>query len=218
MATSTLVRVPTDDDAALIALALREKGINITEQFWMTPSEPHWKVLGLVSPDRDAPDGYDLYGKIFAALESFPYADRSFIGGRMMVFGQKKFRKEIEMIHSGFTKLSEIGPYRDVEIEPIPQASEIRKSGLLWLIPLDRSNATVVPCTVQFAPFSPSSYSGATRFRRLESESELGEILEYFGLPASEQERIFESLKRGQSCDSVLYDIGLDTLYRLKLI
>jgi len=216
MATSTLVRVPTDDAAALIALALREKGINITELFWMTPSEPHWKVLGLVSPDRDAPDGYALYGKIFAALEGFPYADRDFIGGRMMVFGERKFRKEIEMIHAGFTKLSEIGPYKDVEIAPIPPASEIRKSGDLSFIPETLSEGKTVRCTVVFAGFGGS---GARPFRRNQGESELIDIFQAFQISSDEQDRIMDALKQNQPYPPKdVYNIGLDTLYRLKLV
>jgi len=217
--------VPTDDAAALIALALREKGIKVTEQFWMTPSEPHRKVLGLVSPDRDAPDGYALYGKIFAALKGFPYADPAcigtatytdpaFIGTRMMVFGEESLRRELDMIHAGFTKLSEIGPYEDVEIAPIPPAEDIRKSGELHFISDGWPDEAGLRCTAVFASFGGS---GARPFREIEGEAELFEVFEAFQLRSMDRNRILEALKQGRSDSAFVRDIGLDALYRESL-
>jgi hypothetical protein len=213
MATSTLVRVPTDDAAAPIALALREKGINITEQFWMTPSEPRWKILGLVSPRRDAPDGYSLYRRIFSALEGFPYADPTFIGTGTMVFGENEIRKELDLIRSGYVRLTEIGPYEDVEIVPIPPASEIHQRLTLDFMP---ESSSVALCRIFYT--SSSSYYGAVPSRIIESEPQLMVVLQSLQLPTSEQDRILKALRRGDGVETVVPDIRLDTLYHLKLV
>ncbi len=215
MATDTLVRVPTDDAAALMALALRKKGINVTEQFWMTPSEPGWRILALVSPDADGPEGYDLHRKILAALDDLPSPIRTFVGTRTMVFGEREIEKELSLIRSGYTKLPGIGPYEESEVSPIPPASEIHKHGFLHLRPLSLSTNREFLAEASFAPFGPGGFIPT---RRIKDQGELESLFQTLNVPAEDREQINAELAKGRTSSTLLSNIGLDVLFKWGLV
>jgi hypothetical protein len=216
MATDTLVRVPTDDQAAIMALSLRDKGINVTQQFWMTPSELGWRILALVSPEADGPNGYNLHPKILAVLDGLQSDTRIFMVTRTMVFGEKEIEKELRQIRSGYTRVTEIGPYTDVEIALIPRSSDIHKSGIIDFIPETPPGDAPLLSTVVFSPLDGES--GTRPFLRNQGEPELTVLFDAFRLRAGEQARVLDDLSHDRSFQKIVYDIGLETLYHLKLV
>jgi len=215
MATDTLVRVPTDDEAAIMALALRNKGINVTMQFWMTPSELGWRVLALVSPDADGPDGYDLHRRILAALDGLQSGSRVFMGTRTMVFGEKEIEKELGRIRSGYTRLTEIGPYENAEISPIPPASEIRKNGFLHMRSLSSSTNSEFLSEASFAPFGPGGFIPT---RKIKDPGELDYLFQDLNVPSEDRKQINGDLAQGRASSTLLSNIGLDVLYKWGLV
>jgi hypothetical protein len=215
MATETLVRAPTDDEAALMALSLRDKGINVTREFWMTPWELGSRMLALVSPDADGPGGYNLHPKIFEALGASAPGGPAFMATRTMVFGEREIEKQLSQIRSGYGRLSEIGPYENVQIVPIPPASEIRKNGFLHLRPLASSTDSELLCELSFAPFGPG---GPVPTRNIKDNEELDRIFQALNVRPEDRKQAEDELKRGRASSTLLVNIGLDTLFGLKLV
>jgi hypothetical protein len=215
MATNTLVRVPTDDEAAVMALSLRSKGINVTEQFWMTPSEPGWRILAMVSPDADGPDGYNLHERILDALEDLPSPTKVFMGTRAMVFGEKEIGWQLGLIRSGYTRLPDIGPYEETQISLIPPASEVLKHGFLHARPLASSTNRELLAEASFAPFGPGGFIPT---RKIKDQGELESLFQTLNVPAEDRKQINAELAQGRTSSTLLSNIGLDVLYKWDLV
>ena len=218
MATHTLVNPLSNEAAALIGLVLRSQGIPVSEEFWMISSEPHQKLLVLVSPEADTPKVRDLYERIFASLSGIDFASQEFVRTSLLVFGERESRDFLAKIHSGYTGYLQVGPYENAEVLPIPPASEIRMSGMLHFIPSTSTTTgsyTPFPCGVLFSAFSAG---GWMKPREIQDWPGLYEILESLKVPSHEDKRIREDVKYGRPSHTVLSDIGLEALYQLRLV
>jgi hypothetical protein len=211
MATSLLVN-PETRIASLIKLAVKSRGIPVAAAFWLIRPEADYPSIALVIPLADKVGARDVYGRIMSALANETFAPKSFLQSRLAVFGERESREALSALRAHRSLVAKIDNYRNVEIEEIPEAVDIREDLLLDFIP---EGLATIPCKIVFRPLG---FSGAAGFRHIKNMSELTEIFEAFQMRADTQERISKTLEQNRTFESLVTDIGLDTQYRVKLV
>jgi hypothetical protein len=149
-----------------------------------------------------------------SALANETVAPKSFLQSRLAVFGERESKEALHALRDRLSLVSKIDHYRNVEIEEIPAAADICMNGELSFIPDDSSEGANILCTVVFADFGRS---GACPYVRRQGPPQLNNIFDAFRIPASDRERIVASLKEGRGYPRLVFDVGLDTLYRVGL-
>lgn len=211
MATNLLV-TPDTRVASLVKLATESHGIPLAAAFWLRRSDADYPSIALVVPLADQLGTREIYGRVMAALDEETFAAKSFLRSRLAVFGERESKEALSALRDHRSLVSKIDHFRNVEIEEIPEAADVRQNLLIDFIP---EGSATTPCKIVY---SPLGYNGASDFRNIEKQSELSEILQALLEASAAQERILKSLEQGRSCETVVTDIGLDTLYRLKLV
>jgi hypothetical protein len=208
MATHTLVRETPTDVVALIGLALRKHGIPVAAQFWLQSEVSNQEKVVIVTPYVDAHGASETYSRIFAELDSESFLTRSFLRSDLVLFGEREAAPALEAVRSGTLSLSRLGPYEDVKLTPIPDASEIVKGGFLHFSPVDTGS--------YIASFGAFGHGGWMKPRAID-KSELNDFLSNVRANESQKAEVTENLQNHRSA-SIVLNISLATLYDLGLI
>lgn len=211
MATNLLV-TPETRIASLVKLAVESNGIPVTAAFWLRLPEADYPSIALVIPLADKLGARDVYGRVMAVLEKETFAPKSFLLSRLAVFGERESAEALSALRVHSSLVSRLDHYWNVEIEEIPEAADIREDLRLDFLPDD---APGYWCRLLFRPLR---YSGGVPWRNIQNELELKYILQSLGKRPDAQDRILKSIREGQPAESFVTDIGLDTMYRLKLV
>jgi hypothetical protein len=207
MATHRLVEPLSIDLPALIALSLEKHAVPVTTRFWIHSADSgQWKVV-IVSPLVDMVGTRETFSRMFDALKNEDFATKQFLNSNILLLGGQESKEALDAMAKGVSRLPNLGPYEDVEVYQVAEATDIDKQGFLHLQPSGESSL------VSFGPID----GGGFMKRRSMSKSELEVFLSR--LPASETERsqVLDDLKQGRST-SLLTKIDLKTLYDLRLV
>lgn len=208
MATHTLVKEVPTDVVALIGLALRKHGIPVTAQFWLQSEASNQEKVVIVTLYVDTHGASETYSRIFAELDSETFVSRSFLRSDLVLFGEREAEPALEAVRSGMLSLSRLGPYEDIKLTPIPDASEIVKSGFLHFTPANTDSYIV--------SFGSFGHDGAMKTRLID-RSELNDFLSKVRANESQRVEVIENLQNHRSA-SIVLNIDLATLYDLGLI
>jgi hypothetical protein len=212
MATNLLVTAETKV-ASLVKLAVESNGIPVTAAFWLRLPEADYPSIALAIPLADKLGAREVYGRVMAILDKETFAPKPFLLSRLAVFGERESAEALHALRVHSSLVSKLDHYRNVEIEEVPDAVDIREDlRLEFFFDAYTSLYKVF--------FRPLLYSGVVPAREIQSEFELKQILLSLGVRVEELNRILESLKLKQwpLPEIIISDIGLDTLYRLKLV
>jgi hypothetical protein len=207
MATHRLVEPLTIDLPALIALSLEKHAVPVTARFWVhSVDTDQWKVV-IVSPLVDKIGTRETFSRIFDALEGEEFATTQFLNSNILLLGEKESREALDAIAKGVSRLSNLGPYEDVEVHRVAEAEKIGKQGFLHLQPSGQGSV------VSFGAVD----GGGFIKRRSMSPSELENLLDQVPASAAEKSQVLNDLKQDRST-SMLTRINLKVLYELGLV
>jgi hypothetical protein len=207
MATHRLVEPLTIDLPALIALSLEKHAIPVTARFWIhSVDTDQWKVV-IVSPLVDKIGTRETFSRIFDALEGEEFATTQFLNSNILLLGEKESREALDAIAKGVSRLSNLGPYEDVEVHRVAEAEKIGKQGFLHLQPSGQGSV------VSFGAVD----GGGFIKRRSMSPTELENLLDLVPASPAEKSQVVNDLKQDRST-SILTRINLKVLYELGLV
>jgi hypothetical protein len=207
MATHRLVEPLTIDLPALIALSLEKHAIPVTARFWIhSVDTDQWKVV-IVSPLVDKIGTRETFSRIFDALEGEEFATTQFLNSNILLLGEKESREALDAIAKGVSRLSNLGPYEDVEVHRVAEADKIGKQGFLHLQPSGQGSV------VSFGAVD----GGGFIKRRSMSPTELENLLDLVPASPAEKSQVVNDLKQDRST-SILTRINLKVLYELGLV
>lgn len=206
MAAHPLVEQSYRELPSLISLSLKRHGIPVRLCFWLHSIQPgQWRIV-VMSPLADSDGTRSTFEKAAAALKG-----ESFMTGLRLsdlVLTGEQDAPEIESaIRHGTFRLDSFGTYEDVEIYPVPNASEINKQGFLHFLP-EGENVIV--------SFTPFDRSGAAKKRTLPRDAII-DFLRNINANSNQEHEVTEALSRGRST-SILIQINLQKLYDEDLI
>jgi hypothetical protein len=72
---------------------------------------------------------------VFDALKNEEFAAKQFLNSNILLFGEQESKEVLEAIAKGVSRLPNLGPYEDVEVYRLDEASDINKQGFLHLQP-----------------------------------------------------------------------------------
>ncbi len=207
MATHRLVEPLSNDLPALIALSLEKHAVSVTARFWIHSADTaQWKVV-IISPLVDEIGTRETFSRIFDALKNEAFATKQFLNSNILLLGEREAEEALDAIAKGASRLPNLGPYEDVEVYTVDEASEIDKPGFLHLEP---SGENIV------VSFGPMDGGGFLKRQRM-SKSELDALLHRVSASETEKNQALEDLKQIRST-SMLAKINLKTLYDFGLV
>jgi len=206
MATNRLVEPLSIDLPALISLSLERHAVPVTTRFWVhSVDTDQWKVV-IVSPLVDKIGTRETFSRIFDALKGEQFATTQFLNSNILLLGEKESTDAREAIAAGVSRLSNLGPYEDVEVHQVAAAKEIVKQGFLHFQSSGQSSV------VSFGAVDSGGFIG----RRTMSSSELEKLLTLVPASEAEKSQVLNDLNQGRST-SMLTSINLKALYELGL-
>jgi hypothetical protein len=207
MATHRLVEPLSIDLPALIALSLEKDGVAVTTRFWIHSADTaQWKVV-IISPLVDKIGTRETFSRIFDALKNEAFATKQFLNSNILLLGEQESKETLDTIAKGVSRLPNLGPYEDVEVYPVDEASDIGKQGFLHLEPSGESSV------VSFGAMD----GGGSIKRQSKSKSELEALLNRVSASETEKSQALDDLKQGRST-SMLVKINLKALYDFGLV
>jgi hypothetical protein len=207
MATHRLVEPLNIDLPALIALSLEKHAVLVTTRFWIHSADTgQWKVV-IISPLVDKIGTRETFSRVFDALKNEEFATKQFLNSNILLLGEQESKEALDAIAKGFSRLPNLGPYEDVEVYRVDEASDIDKQGFLHFQP---SGEGIV---VSFGAME----GGGSIKRQSMSKSELKALLNRVSASETEKSQIDDDLKQGRST-SILAKISLKTLYDFGLV
>jgi len=201
------------DLVALIGYALKRHGVQVAAQFWLQSLASSQKRVVIVTPLVDLCGVREAYSRILTDLGTEAFVTQKLLQSDLLVIlGEREAKPALEASRSGMVNLARLGPYEDVEVYFIPDASEIPKSGFLHLTPVDSRDSKSYVVT-----FGAFGHGGAMKPRTL-PKSDLEVFLS--SIPANESQRteVVETLRNNRSVSIILNGIKLATLYDLGLV
>jgi hypothetical protein len=207
MATHRLVEPLSIDLPALIALSLEKQAVAVTTRFWIHSADTaQWKVV-IISPLVDKIGTRETFSRVFDALKNEAFATKQFLNSNILLLGEQESKEALDTIAKGVSRLPNLGPYEDVEVYRVDEASDIDKQGFLHLQP---SGESIV---VSFGAMD----GGGFIKRQSMSKSELEVLLNRVSASETEKSQTLDDLKQGRST-SMLAKINLKALYDLGLV
>jgi hypothetical protein len=206
MATHRLVE-PLIDLPALIALSLEKHAVPVTARFWIQQPDTGQSNVVIISPLVDQIGTRETFSRIFEALTQEEFAARQFLNSNILLLGEQESKEALKAIGNGVSRLSNLGPYEDVEVYRVAEASDIDKRGFLHAQPSGESF---------FVSFGAMDGGGFIK-RQSVSKSELQALLDRVSTSETERMQILDDIKQGRST-SLLTKISLKNLYDFGLV
>jgi hypothetical protein len=207
MATYRLVEPLSIDLPALIALSLEKHGVPVTSRFWIQQADTGRRKVVIISPLVDKIGTRETFSRLFEALGNEEFAPKQFLNSNILLLGEEESKGSLDAIGKGVSRLPNLGPYEDVEVFRVAEASDIDKQGFLHVQP-SGENFVVI--------FGAMDGGGFIKHQPM-SESTLQALLNQVSASESEKIQILDDLKRGRS-PSMLTNIKLNTLYEFGLV
>jgi hypothetical protein len=207
MATHRLVEPLSIDLPALIALSLEKHAIPVTARFWIQQTDTgRWKVV-IISPLVDKVGTRETFSRLFDALGNEAFATKQFLNSSILLLGEQESKEALDAIGKGVSRLPNLGPYEDVEVYCVPEASNFEKQGFLHVQPSGES------FLVSFGAMD----GGGFMKRKSMSRNELKDLLDRASSSETEKVQVLDDLKQGRST-SMLIKTNLKTLYDFGLV
>lgn len=210
MATHTLVEPLNNSLAALIGISLKRHGLPVSAEFWLHSIETGQTKLAIVTPLVDKQGVREAYSQFFEVLKDETFTTQLKLRTTLFAVSEQEATSALEALKSGLPRLSRLGPYEDIEIFPVPDASEIQVTGLLHLSPVKEPNH---PWRVSFAP---TQSDGSVKYRIING-SDIKSFLKEIPSTPSQKRELLEAVDNSQAT-SILVSIDLKTIYDLHLI
>lgn len=161
----------------------------------------------IVSPLVDMIGTRETFSRIFDALKNEAFATKQFLNSNILLLGEQESKQTLDTIAKGVSRLPNLGPYEDVEVYRVDEASDIDKQGFLHLQPTGES------IVVSFGAMD----GGGFIKRQSMSKSDLKSLLNRVSASETEKQQTLDDLKQGRST-SMLVKINLKTLYDFGLV
>ena len=207
MATHRLVEPLSIDLPALIALSLEKHSVPVTARFWVQQADTGQSKVVIISPLVDKIGTRETFSRIFEALKKEEFATKQFLNANILLLGEEESQEALKAIGNGVSGLPNLGPYEDVEVYRVAEASDIDKQGFLHVQPSGESS---------FVSFGAMDGGGFIK-RQSVSKSELKALLDRASTSETERTQILDDLKQGRST-SMLAKINLKSLYDFGLV
>jgi hypothetical protein len=207
MATHRLVEPLNIDLPALIALSLEKHAVPVTARFWIQQADTGQSKVVIISPLVDKIGTRETFSRLFEALRKEEFATKQFLNSNILLLGAEESKEALKGIGNGITRLPNLGPYEDVDVYRVAEASDIDKQGFLHVQPSGES------FSVSFGAMD----GGGFIKRQSMSKSDLKALLDRVSTSETERKQILDDLKQGRST-SMLTKINLETLYGSGLV
>jgi hypothetical protein len=209
MATHALVEPLNNSLAALIGLSLKSHGLPVAAEFWLHSGETGQIKLAIVTPLVDKQGVREAYSQFFDALKDETFSTQLKLRTILFAVGEKEATPALEALNTGRLRLPQLGPYEDVDIFPVPDASEVRITGFLHLSPIKEQNLWRLS-------FAPTQTDGPAK-HLARNRNDVESLAKHIPKTPSQERELAETMDHNQTT-SILVSVDLKTLYDLHLV